>query len=474
MATTKTIYDQSGVPITVETADYDRWQSWYNDYMQRIEQYKGTEYYDRLLNNPYISFQQFNPSAMGKLDKFFGGTDGSAAFYNDRENNANEYLAGILSEIQQNSRNSTSQQVARDQAAGFNDSLTGQVANGTPAATPQDDAAPPSPGVTGAEAAESASSFANAGMNFISGIIGLAQSLQSMGLMSVQKSAALTSLSDNVYNFTLKTTADELGLPEIGPDGKYDYSQVSDKVLEAVTKSAKRASPFGNRRADKLYRQMRGRITFDKEGRPTSALQRAWSENLNKTSQNLTEAAKNAALPGFSFDADDFGSFVKSVGDSLVNYQLKLVELEAKVAENDAIISELQAKAAPTLIGAETAEANYYTDMYNAADGTLAGETMNDENEMRKAIANHQKLVNEFHGIQMEFKKEMLEKIRGEDHWWNKLGMLTLPGLLDNADQLLPGALRTLGNVAGTVASKYGGGLAAGAAKAAIRAAGRK
>lgn len=421
---------------TTQESNYLYWANWYNDYLGQIAQYQGSDYYDRLAANPYAQFSEYQPGALQKLNDWLGGTDGSTAFYGDRQTNANEYVAGILSEMQQNSRNSTVAQVARDQAAGLNDTLSGSVANGTPAAVPQDDAVPPAPGPDGTDTGEAigaAVSLGSACVGFVQGIMGMFQGMQQLGINAVQKSAGIASLSDSVYNFVLREEVNNLGLPGKNDAGEYDFSSVPTTVLDAA-RNRGRASPFGDRKADRLYNHLRGTILYNKDGKPSTALERAWRESVASSVGSTVEAAKGMSMPGFDFD--DFTGFAGKLGETLTNYEIEATQLRTKILRLEQQMTAIQAKLAPKQALAAGAQADYEADYYSNLSGEQQAGADNAEAQMRRVMAQHQKFVENYYAAQAKVKSDLMDIVKGQGRWYNNLGVMFLPTLFNAVDEV--------------------------------------
>ena len=87
---------------TWSQSDYarKRWQQDYDDYLKRIEQYKGSSFYNELLNNPYYQFQDFQANFFqGVWANTFDDYSAWDKFYNDRKTSGDEYLAQIIDAI---------------------------------------------------------------------------------------------------------------------------------------------------------------------------------------------------------------------------------------------------------------------------------------------------------------------------------------------------------------------------------------
>lgn len=284
-----------------DNRDSNVWNSWYQNYMSVAERYKGTEYYDLFMANPYLTFQQYSPTVGDMFASLFGSNAGADRFYQSRIDQGTEYMNKILAQIQAESHNSTSAQVARDRAAGLNPDLTGDVTSAGQTTPVPEDTTPPEFPTAGAESMQALGSIASTGLSFVNGILGFVQGCQSIGLNVIQGGVAQATMAKDMYDFILHDEAGNLPLPRQLDDGSYDFAGVPTTSLEAVYKKGNKKNPFTGRAAA-LYSKLRGSILYDKEGRPTSALERAWRENVAGAAGSTKSAAEAMSLPGFDFD----------------------------------------------------------------------------------------------------------------------------------------------------------------------------
>lgn len=430
-----------------------RWDDWYKSYMDRAKKYEGTEYYDLLMANPYLQFQEYSETFGDQIAQLFGSTAGRDRFYQERMNQGDEYFSNVIAQIQANEHNSTASQVERDKLAGLNPALSGDVSSAGEQSPLPPDETPPVGNTAGAESMQALGDIASVGLSFANGILQFAQGCQSLGINAIGASAQQTAMASSMYDFILKSEAGNLPLPAKLEDGTYDFASVPTEALDAVFKKGNRKNPFQGPAAA-LYSRLRGQILYDKEGRPTSALERAWRENVAGAASNTKSAAEAMSLPGFSFD--DFYGFAGQIGEHITNMDLKIKEYAAKVSQHQAKIAELEEKIRSAQAPAAIAEAGFNTEYYENLDGAAAAADQSDQFDLNKELRKVQKLKAQFDQYIMESRKALVESVRGNGRWYNHAGMLLLPGLLSSIDAAAaqtfqPGALT---NAAGAAAGK--------------------
>lgn len=99
-----------------------------NAYMEQIEQYKGTPYYEQLANNPWLYSKNaaFSPTFLqGLSESLLGDTSARDAYYGDLKNKQNQFLSEVLNAQHQEEYNSAGAQMQRERAAGLNPDLNG-------------------------------------------------------------------------------------------------------------------------------------------------------------------------------------------------------------------------------------------------------------------------------------------------------------------------------------------------------------
>jgi len=137
-----------------KVADLEAWKNQGTDnyYMQQIEKYRGTEWYDKLVNNPYLRANNAPYSKNFLQDiayGLFGDTSAEDEYYGNLQNMRNQYLAETLEAMRQQEHNSPEAEVARRRAAGLNDDLNGGQAIGTGQAAENDQPMQTPPGMGG-------------------------------------------------------------------------------------------------------------------------------------------------------------------------------------------------------------------------------------------------------------------------------------------------------------------------------------
>lgn len=151
---------------------------WYDNY---IQQYKDSEFYNELQNNPYLirNNREYDPGFLGGVLEGFGFSSGRSNYYEDLLMARNEKLSQIEAQIREQKRNEPAAEVQRKRAAGLNVDLTGGQGIGSGEAA-QNDQPIESPG--GMNAGAPVQEFTQ-GVNALWGAFQQAYSM-TMGIMS--------------------------------------------------------------------------------------------------------------------------------------------------------------------------------------------------------------------------------------------------------------------------------------------------
>lgn len=346
------------------------------DYWNKIQQYKDTQYYSQLLNNPYIG-QEYSGSTVGNLLQSdllsllsFGLSDeigqsindtGRAQFYQQQNQAANEEFDRILGMMQQNQYNSPASQVGRQIAAGINPALVGAGGEAAAGSTGPDETSSPLSAAQIAEA-QNAQVAQIGGMmqSFISGCMNLYSFFQDAEGKSIGNAAGDITLADSVYNYAVKAAAGMSSLPS--SRAEYDALTEEEKMsadttvyetLKAATKTGDLGSMQLNRRARAMLKKMTGRVMYDKDGKPTLAFQQQRAAMLKSFYGDTLEAGKAAGHPIMSTPEDFatvmekavsfFGDFEQKVRDTMFKLQdvnLRTASAEARSAETSAAYAE--------------------------------------------------------------------------------------------------------------------------------------
>lgn len=413
------------------TEALDRWFQWYNDYLGKIKPYEGTEYYQQLLNNPYASFQQWKGDPWQTIGNAMTGS-GENSFYNDRENNAQEELSRILGMMEENQRNSSVSQVMRDRAAGINDTLSGQIAGDTPAASAAPDETPPDPGPGAGDFGQFMQDIVGLTSGFVTGCVNLAKSFNELGLQNIAKKAGKVDLAEKMRGFMLENEAGKMpGPTKIGD--KYDFSNALDGLVappklglsgEPLDPSQVRSTApvFKDRKLQQMYNRMRGTVAYDSEGKPTVALQRAYKKMYADTSEDVLRGAQAASHPGF--DPDDIPSFSASLAveeTSVVN----------AIRKADLDLRGISKRHQSAQADSAEARAAYDQEYYSPELGEAARQDAMGEFDLKKSIRAVEKSKAEFNKAIQQARNNLMEKCKGKTY-----AMILLPGLLSAVDSV--------------------------------------
>lgn len=324
-----------------------RWQSDYDDYLKRIEQYKGSSFYNELLNNPYMQFQNYQAN-------FFQGVwantteDYSAwdKFYNDRKTSADEYMAQILDAQRQQAYDSPQAQVDRRAAAGLNDALSGgsAIGPGESAEAAPDDTPPESqyqdPLSVAVQVGQIGFNLMQSGMSLLSFFQDQAGKRLDNGL----KDLALTGEG---YDQAIKMLAGSSSLPETRDE--YDALSEQEKAglddqliqqLEASLSQGRYKGMYRTRTARRMMRTLRGVVSYDKNGKPTLAYETYRSKLLAERYGSHKQAAEVFGTPGFSESVVEFGT---RIADTFGNIDLAIRKAQQRISQATATSAEAQA-----------------------------------------------------------------------------------------------------------------------------------
>lgn len=446
-----------------QTPGQAKYQQMYDDYMSSIEQYKGTEYYDRLANHGYLQYQAYSPTIWDNIAYAFGDTSAEDRFYQSRFDEVYANRDKILAEMQANAHNSTAAQVARDAAAGINDTLNGETSgNGQQGPTPPDET-PPNMYEGSEQTQANMSALASAGVGFCQGIFGMVKGFQELGINIIQQGAASAALSQSAEQLALDTEVANLPSPEkiVNDDGSvsYDYSNIPGYV-------ANRPVPRGlSGVALRAYKYAR-RNLYDSNGKAGSKLQEAWRKSVENSAKSTENAATSMSMPGFNFD--DFGSFASGIGERITKVQLNMMDFDREIKRLDAALkgleeskrnsvqdSEIDAENAENR--ARSAEAQYQQDYFEGMDGSvIASQDMADQ-QLRSIQRDLDMITAEYNKWIQQSRKSLYEFVRGNGKWYNQIGMTLLPGLLqtvDNSSQYIGMAISAMSSRLGIHHSK--------------------
>lgn len=450
-----------GNPALYQGEGSTNWQIWnkmYQDYLSKIEKYKGTARYDQLLNNPYIQYQDYDPTFFEGL---FGSTTGMQNFWNSRQTQALEALGQIQDADYQNEYNSPVQQAARETAAGINPNIAGVQGEPAADASPAVETAP----VTSLDGADgSFEGLATGSINFLQGCIGLYQSLSSLGLLNAQKANAVLGAVSQANDLALSEVAGKKPM-FTDANGNVDYAALSDHLLNPSNKSALQSYKGLRGPARRYYKRAVGTLMYDAEGRPTTALRREYTKQAAESAIAHKQAGEAIAETGMPDGLLDLSS---KMAETILQAKVKALDLQntARKLENDLLgfrkqLEEQRSGNYATMAAAEGAQAQYNADLYGTTDGgERLGET---EGKARAYMAQ----INKLQARWMKLKQETWNKLYdGVDSWknpiWRGIGMNMLPGLQYSVDAIfesggnvINGFSASLGEGLGGVANAY-------------------
>lgn len=392
-----------------------QWDSWYqNTYLKAIEKYKGTQYYQQLLDNPYAQYQDAGRSTISTLfdpNNGFGSRllngltfglgsaigdaiDNSAQsrLDSDRQQTAMEELSRIEGLMQQNNYNSSASQVARDIAAGLNPDIVG-ASGGAPAADNpgvNETDSPASPNDVMADAMASVQGIGSMASNFLTGCMNMMSFFQDFESKSIANAAGDIGLLDTVYNTALKQAAGMSGLPstledyqKLSEEEKLGADQAVYDTLTASIKEGTLGSMVLNRRAKSMLKKMTGRVMYDKEGKPTLAFQQQRAAMLKSFYGDTLDAGKSAGHPVMS-NPEDFASVMELCMKFFGDYEDAVMKFNKKVLTYRERTAEAQARTAEAGAASAEAQSSYDVGMYSEDLGKAEGEARRLEAEQRQ------------------------------------------------------------------------------------------
>lgn len=367
-----------------------RWQQDYDAYLARIEQYKGTAFYDQLLNNPYMQYQEFDGNIFQQLwSDFTGNTQYIDNFYNDRKTSADEYMSQVMEAARQQGYNDPSSELARRRAAGLNDDLNGGQAIGageTGSVVP--DETPPAPPED--NSLQVAGQVASLGMSLFQSGLSMITFLQDVAGKRLDNGMKDLALTGEGYDQAIKMLAGSSSMP--GSRAEYDALSEDEKAglddqlikqLEASLVSSDRKSMYQTRTARRLMGHLRGVVSYDKDGKPTLAYEAYRSKLLAERYGSHKEAAEVIGTPGFSENVMDFG---KQIADTYGAIDLAIRKAQKRIDEARARSAEVGADYDVSRLGSDLGAAEKAAGIAEAGARQTQAENVKIIEDMRKEI----------------------------------------------------------------------------------------
>lgn len=200
-------------------------QEFVQNYLNQIKQYEGTEFYQSLLNNPYLNYN-YTPTIWDQLGDATGlWHSNTQKVRMEYEKAANEYLAEQLQVMREQEHNSVANQVAEQRAAGLNPDLTGVSPSAGIASEGSIQSTSPAPSFSGpGSAGEVTSGFLQAiqtAMSIYSGVQGLQQGAQSLFSSKLNNASSFNEL-------IRKAALASVASPDSAGKPRYDISYLYD------------------------------------------------------------------------------------------------------------------------------------------------------------------------------------------------------------------------------------------------------
>lgn len=362
-------------------------------YWDEIEKYKGTDYYERLKNNPWLMDNQaaYTPGMFPAIgEALFGDYSARVNYYNGLHTQAQQYLDKMLSLIHEEGYDSAAGQVARDRLAGINPDLQGgapvsagsAAENDQPFNDPLDASGNSSPSVQ--QAFNIGSQFISTALSWVSAFQGMRSASLDNDLKSL---GVVNGLQDGVESFIKQGTSEYFNGLEVPPGSSLETiwnKQLSAHgVYPVVNYFQERVHelPVSHRMKKKLSSMVEDFIGG--ENGYTARYQTMVNDllsNLNKSRNNL---ASSSALPGASQESSAALRFLgnelyKPIADLQV--QVERLILEGKNAYHGAFNS---AGGPQSLAAGDIAAAKASSSMNSMKDDIIRSFT-----QIRKKIIN--------------------------------------------------------------------------------------
>lgn len=359
-------------------------------FMEWIEQYKGTDYYNQLLNayNTYAG-QQFSPNGLQSIGEFFGDMSARSNFNNTRWATFMDTLGRIQDAMHQENYTNPSAELARRKAAGINDDLSGanQIGSGTPGNIDQADMATPALN----DGSEVITSIAQYGISFVSQIMSFAQGIQSLRAGSLANIAQDLSNHSSAMDLIAEEVMNGLGISDIKDIDKVDSTAFIDFLGGLAKDNSFNSST--KRVLNRYYSTM-------KQDTGTARIQALKMELAQRYFNARRGVATEIAHPLFD---DDFMEFVGNLGEKWFNLTFNLDKLRISYETS-------------ALSGAGNEDVGV---PYNGL-GASEYDSRKTSNEANSAIASQQKAVESFFS-------EIYKDLSTGDKWYHKLGLVFLP-----------------------------------------------
>lgn len=419
---------------TAPAPPMQNWEIYREQYLKDIEQYKGTPYYEQLLNNPFLpNGTEYTPSWFEKQIKgyWFNDWSGTENFYSDLIRSADEEKYKILGQMQQDKMNSASAQVARENAAGVNPDLAG--ISGEPASgSPGTDETSPSASEASAANNQRFDAFLEqipqVGLQFFQNMISLPQYIQQFKGMNLDNMMKDLQVTGSAYDQTLEMLAGMLnftGSPdEVDKLTKGQADIMNDSIAIALKELPDTFSLHMTKPVRKLMKGLRGKVAYDKDGKPTLAYQTFRNKLISDMLSNKSTSAKILSDPMYS---DDVLGFASNIAEKFTKIEQEVESLRLKYQKE--YLDKLDPQSAA---GAENAQNGYTSDYYGVSGehGSLGKVTGENDYEAAVYAKQKQELDNIIDTVFGEINQDIEADIKKkkETRWYHYLAKLLLSG----------------------------------------------
>lgn len=416
------------------------------------EKYGNTQYWEQFENIATRNMPDYiNPDTFNN-----NNIEYYRDVYNNWENTALSDISQLYGVIREEEYNSSSQQAARERAAGLNPDLLGNVDSGQ--AAEFDDAASHMdiPSAVAAETArvQNISSIAQAGMTFVEQFVGLADQFIGMRQGMLSNSALEFDLSNNANEYAQDWLAqhmkvDSKGQISINGQVADDLSAVPDMLIEAFKEDSDNM-PFG-RVTKKLMKR-----AFKSWNKDDIAVSDKIEKLFNSFASNRFQRTKLMSSPLWN---DDAGKMLSNVVDGFGNIDYEVWKIQQEVQKevlefNKTYYSNANANGVPDTQasldfqqGQNALQYEQAVDAYGLPDERAKTEKGSlSVQQLQNSI--DEKRLRAIDTAEKEFQK-IYDNLKG-DKWYHVLGRLLIPVLrslvTNGVNRYFDAAAASLGN----------------------------
>lgn len=369
------------------------------NYLAYIEKYKGTPYYEQMVNNPYLFGvnSDFSPNfGQAFMETVFTDTSARDRYYQELVSQRNSYLSNLVNLIEQTKYNSPENQLALEKAAGLNPDLTG--ISGTGMASENDQPAAP----VNMPDESLAPQIAHVGITLVTSLFNFGKAIQEFEMNDLAMASQEIKNNDDALNLVIKSIANSAPFKDVNEIDDATVNELSDYVLKASSK----ADYSGySRRTRRLMKSLYGRYdTMLKSGEDTLGVASLKAQLRNSFVQNQSSAARGAS--SLVFD-ESFNKMVKKVADAFSDLEFKLEKLNLEA-------------------GITSAQERKAEDTYNTKYFNYASSQNLHEHEVGSQIEGYeaQKKYNEAEKLINDTWEKVISYVKAGDEWYNALGVI--------------------------------------------------